>query len=391
MAEIILDIYGFDIEGSSLYFNCQYINAIFHMDIETGKTDCIKVPERYSMNIGSLHYALRIVEDKIWFAPYGADEIMVYDLKSGACEYIGIPRLEGHGRKHVKFCDIYEYGGWLILVPAEYPAILKIDKASYKITVVKWEEELIERYPHFKEDGRYIGISSWNYEVLGNMLHLFASNVSIRYNMDSDELDFCEISNERKSYAGVAGYGDKFALADRYDCELAIWDAAENKILKTIDLEYKGLNAEDDGGPLWVYKVKGGIAIAQGRDDFLRFFDYEGESRKIDLYIGRKDKYGCFINRVRQKGSRLAIPLEGQNAVLIVDTQEWEAKRVRMEICGLDMLKTRVEKEEYIVESNSPFRGLSDLIGRLKKSEGSKNTIAGGGGIGNKIYQSLRL
>ncbi len=388
MGKRILNIYGFDAGGNSLYFNNQLINAIFHMDIITGEVECIKIPDKYCLVQGSLHKDLHIDNDKIWFAPYAANDILIYDLKLNACEYVDIPRLEGHGRKFVKFCGIQDYGNWFILVPAEYPAILKINKITYEIIVTKWEEELLKRYPDFIKTNQYVGISSWNYEVYNNILYLFAANVSIQYNMESDELNFCEVSHKTKSYAGIARYRDKFAVADRADSELVIWDEAENKILKTYDLGFKGHKAGDDGGPLWVFKISGGIVVVQGKDNFLRFFDDAGEVRKINLDIENRGAGGYFVERIKQIKNDMIIPLEGQNAVLIVNTTDWSIKKIDMKFHGLELLTAKAKGENYIVENNL-FYELNDLFDRLKKNENVESETMCAGNIGFQIYQSL--
>ena len=384
----ILNMYGFDMEGNSLYFINQLINAIFHMDIITGKVECMKVLEKYQLFDAFLYRDLYIDGDKIWFVPYAADDILIYHLKSDTCEYINIPKLEGHGRKSVKFCGIYDYGQWFILVPAEYPAILKINKKTYEMIITKWEKELHEKYPDFTKNNQYVGISSWDYEVFNDTLYLFASSISIQYHMESDVLYFCEVCHEKKLYSGVARYGDKFAVADRVDSELEIWDEAENKILRTYGLGYKGCNAEDDGGPLWVYKISSGIVVAQGKDNFLSFFNNVGEVQKIGLGIEKKGIDGYFVNQIKQKNSDMIIPLEGQNAVLIINTKDWSIKKIDMKPFELERLKEKVVNEDYVVE-NSLFYKLNNLFDGLKKADRIENKTMWADNIGSKIYQSL--
>lgn len=389
MEEKNIEIYGFDINKDILYFNARDINGIFSMDINTGIIMYEAISEKYQLYNGYLYKDAKINNGKIWFAPYVADDILIYDLESKACKYIEIPKLKGYGRNNVKFCGIYDYGHWFIMIPAEYPAILKVNKETYEIIVVRWEEALLKSYSNSILINKYFGISSWSYEVFDNTLYLFSGNISIKYKMNTDKLNFCQISKEIKYYSGIARYGDVFVLADRYNDELEIWNEEENRILDCYDLGHQGTSVGDDSGAIWLFRAKEGIIIAQAKDDFLRVLNNSGIMLKVKLNISRKNKEGVFYSDVKQKENEIIIPLCQQNGILRVNTDNWFQKYTEMSFNGLIQFKKVVDRNNYIVE-DAVFYGLNDLIKRVNQCDISRNDTDKGQNIGRKIYHNVR-
>ncbi len=384
----LLDIGGFDIYDDNLYFYMMSANGIFNMNIKTGKVRYMTSSEKYQFFDGYLYRDVHLENNKIWFAPYGADDILIYDMQLNISKYISVPQLAGHGRKQVKFCGLYDADKQFIMVPAEYPAILKIDKETFKISVIKWEEKLLRAYPDFIKINKYIGITSWNYEVYNKKLYLFAGNISIRYDIETDELDFLQISNERRIYSGLARFEDTFALADRSKGELQIWREEENRILKVYDLGYQGEEAGDDGGPIWVFQINQGIVIAQSKDNFLFFLDYKSKIQKIRLDIDVCGSNENFFVQIKQKQNYLIIPSAGQNKILIVNTDNWMQRCVQMDFDNYKTLKKEIEHETYFIE-NAMFYQLNDLIRKLYNCEKDDIQIRMKNNYGKSIYMDI--
>lgn len=386
----VIDIFGFDVKDSTLYFSAKHVNGIFCMDVPTGKIEYVTMPEKNFYN-GLLYQDAKIDKNKIWFSPYGADNILIYNLVLDSCEYIDVPKLEGHGRQAVKFYALYDYDEWFILLPVEYPAILKIKKATYEIRIVPWEEKLLKKYPDFLDVNKGLSIAR-DFEVVDENMYLLAENVVIKYDMKTDELSFIQISHEARLYSGIVKYRDGFALVDRINSEFVVWNGEGSKIEKSsIDLGYRGIGEGDDGCPLGLFRVSKGIVIVQANADFLLIVDESGATRKINLNIKKNKAEDFFFTRVKQKGSKLIFPLDGQNIVLMVDTDDWSQQCIEMNLIDADfswLMEKKGKEGKYILE-NTVYYDMVDFINYIKKNEKYEDIKAKEHNIGTCIFRSI--
>ena len=385
-----IDIFGFDIGGDKLFFCAYEVNGIFQIDMQTGKVKYLTMSEKYDADSGYLYQDAKIDGEKIWFSPYGADNILVYNSTLNVCEYIDVPQIRGNGRDIAKFYGIYDCGKWFVLLPVEYPAILKVDKETYKIAVVHWEDKFVKEYPNFIYINGCLSIA-WDFEIVNEKIFLLAGNTIIKYNVNTDDILFYQIDKQKRMYTGIVSYENKFFLIDRLHSELMMWDEENNHVEKIdIDLGYSGKEAGDDGCPLGLFSVKEGIVIVQAKADYLLLVNKVGMIRKIDLHIKRSRMRTLFFSRVKQCGSELVLPLDGQNKVLLINTNDWTQKCIEMNLENLNFenIRVKIETEDCIME-NRVYYGLVNFIDNVKRCREEKNDDDIVYNAGKCIFQTM--
>lgn len=386
-----LDIFGFDVADNVLYFSGRQINAIFSMDLNSGAIKYRTVPEKYHLYDRSLFQDAKISGQKIWFVPYVADSILIYDMIQNTCKYIDIPNMNGHGRSTVKFGGLYDDGGWFVLIPAEYPAILKINKETYDMVVIRWEEELLKKYPDFLKINKSLSIAR-SYEVHEEKLYLLVENVVIKYDMRTDEISFVQMNGDARLYTGIAKYENVFILVERIYSKLVVWNEAYGQVRTTdINLGYRGISAGDDGCPLELFQVNEGIVVVQANANFLLLVNKSDIIRKIYFDIERKQEKDVFFTRVKQIGNRLIFPLDGKNAVLLVNTDDWTQQYVKMDLLHFDFepVMIELEKELYMLENDFPCT-IYNFIETVCRGEKTGIAKAEECNIGESIFSNTK-
>lgn len=382
-----IDIFGMEMDGNTLYFSARYANGIFKMDMRTGIIEYIMMADRNAITDQDLYQDAMIDDKKLWFTPYSANNIMIYDLVQCTCEYIDIPKASGVGREHVKFCGTYTYMDWMILIPAEYPAILKVNKKTHEVTSVLWQEPLIRAYPHLLKTNRYLAIA-WDFEVVGEWMYLLVQNIVIRYNMNTDEFSFNQVSRDSRMYTGIARYQNGFFLVDRMYSECLIWDEKNNTTEKIeIDLGYRGMENKEDGCPIGIIPVNKEIAIVQANADYILVVNEERKVQSISLEIGQNAQKKTALGRVKHSKEMLLIALDKRNQVLIVDMQDWSQRCITMDLEQLDFtpIRAKLEDKPYFIE-NEVYYQLTDFINHLENCPKKKGVYSETQQVGERIF-----
>ena len=390
----LIDIMGFDITEEYMYFSAQMANGIFRMNMSTGGIEHLIMSEKDKPTDGFLYSDVKLDGKKVWCIPYASKEIMIFDIDTKTCEFISIPKLSGNGRDNVKFNSLYEYEEWFILIPSEYPAIIKVNKKTYEVNFIKWEEKLLQKYPDFYEVNNFLAICA-DFEVVNDSMYLLAENVVIKYDMKSDNFTFIRINKEAKLYCGITRYYDEFILLDRADSELVIWNEESNCIRKLdVNLGYRGLNAQDDGCPLGIFSVNEQIVVVQAKADYLVLLDEKWRVRKIQLNVSGNSRLDLKFERYKFGESKLILPICEKNQIMIVDTRDWSQKLLDFDTRTLEFSSVREKMEEEYIElhENPVYYQLEHFIDHIELKNlnkvYSKKTQSN---IGKQIYENCKV
>ena len=128
-------------DGNLIWFVPREINAIFTLDITTGKTEFKHVLDLHKIyhNVGYM----RTVKfgDKLFVLPFAStDGIKVYDIMNNEIETIVIREVDDFSERfktkkwgmirHFLECEIFE--GKMYLIGIDYPAIVELDLQTYE-------------------------------------------------------------------------------------------------------------------------------------------------------------------------------------------------------------------------------------------------------------------
>lgn len=206
-----------------MYFISKYMNIIFSLDTIDGKVSmvsCLPEHDAFDSRLGAKILSWR---NELIFAPMKAQKIWRYNLET--------KRWKGYERKaYIDETEMFEaiiYGDTAFIIGSNYPAIIRIDLVSDKMTYID------EPYRFLKE--KKIGMNDsyfrTSYARIGSWIFLASclDNMVLKFDLESLEYKWLEIGSKGNCYSGISWDGEYFWLAPRKGTPLVRWNG-ENEI-----------------------------------------------------------------------------------------------------------------------------------------------------------------
>jgi hypothetical protein len=130
------------VEADGYYwFTPYYFNALMRMDKDSLEVEYMGMFPGEAQGIRQLYRAGARVGNKLYFTPYSAENMGVYDMDSGEFGRVGIPKPEDAERPKsynadAKFTRGVEAGGKLYMLPSSYPGLLVYDVSENSFDLV---------------------------------------------------------------------------------------------------------------------------------------------------------------------------------------------------------------------------------------------------------------
>lgn len=363
-----LVIYGIVKNRNILYLVPGYLNGIISVDLSTGETCFIRMFEKGNMVGQELYKDILVSDGLVWCSPYRENDIAVYDLTKQKFTYLLLPVMNERGRNLFRCGGMFEAGEDVIILPLEYPGIIRVNKKNLEIRTVSWKEELyLECRENFAE--KMFALAR-DYEIDGGEIYLLDNNYILKYNRIDNSIRFVNVCRENKTFAGIVGFGDKFILLDRSRAELFEWTRGENSLKKiNIVLGYGGTETENEEGdacPVGLVRTKDKIIILLAASPYLYLMDKEYRLEKIALAMEDIEQYESKWHYTCYEfdGRNLYIPVCYENKILIIDTETWEQKSVTIYLSEADaeiIFKNAMTAEKPMTE-NALFYSLEHLL-----------------------------
>lgn len=117
------------IDGDTAYASCSEFNALFKVDLKTGDCTYISLFPEEHVNKRRLFIKAIYVNEKIYFIPASASAIYVFCPTANAFERIEIEENidDKSYNANAKFADAFICENTIYILPATYPAIIKLD------------------------------------------------------------------------------------------------------------------------------------------------------------------------------------------------------------------------------------------------------------------------
>lgn len=371
MVEMKLVIHGIAKHGNILYLVPGYLNGIITVDLETCTTRFISMCEKKHRVGQDLYEGILVSGGLVWCSPCMESQITVYDPSKQKFTHFPLPELNGRGRNLFRCGRLYEIGEEIIVLPQEYPGIIKINKSSFGMKTIAWKEGL---YRECKEDftKRMFGLSK-DYETVEEEIWLLDCNYILRYDSRNDSLKYVRVCNEYRVFEGIVKFKDKIILLDRLRAELFEW-TQEDHVLKKINADwgYDGMdteNEEGDGCPVGLIRTKNKIIVLLAASKYLYLMDETYGMEKIELDMGDTEQYESKWHYMCYEfdGRNLYLPVCYDNKILIIDTETWEQKTVEIHMGAEDaesIFMNAMTAEKPLTE-NALFYSLEHFIDKL--------------------------
>ncbi|MCL2539055.1 MAG: hypothetical protein FWE66_01820, partial [Oscillospiraceae bacterium] len=132
-------------DGENFWFLAYGYNALFKMDKQNLIVKYVGSFPNESFSENHLYSSVTFCDDKLFFAPSIADEIAVYDIKTGKFIKIGLvePECMADNTGRSKFTRAVMYNNSVFLIGFTYPAIVRLNTDNYEISYYDdWVETL---------------------------------------------------------------------------------------------------------------------------------------------------------------------------------------------------------------------------------------------------------
>ena len=135
-------------DGKELWFTEYEYNALFKMNLKSRDVELAGIIPNEEFMRGRLYSSIAYCDEKLYFAPFSAQEIAEYDLKKKKFRKIPLP-IPKHGEslfwKNEKFFRTVAWREKVYFIPWRYPGMLCYDTKKDTIMVlsdwVAWTEE----------------------------------------------------------------------------------------------------------------------------------------------------------------------------------------------------------------------------------------------------------
>jgi hypothetical protein len=198
-------------DGKYLWFTASYANALFKMDKRSWKADYMgTVPEFTNLNASS-YGGIAECNGMLYFAPFYANCIGTYDLKSCLFDKLAIKNLNSP-RNH-KCYTLCAYGSCVYIFGLTYPSIIKLNTDTKQMTYISdWITPL--KKLRTNDDNYFFSAVS----VRGNeaVLSTLSANAAVIFNMDTCRSKIIEIPSKNNGYQDICFDGEYYWLAARY-------------------------------------------------------------------------------------------------------------------------------------------------------------------------------
>ncbi|MCL2661935.1 MAG: hypothetical protein FWE83_01210 [Oscillospiraceae bacterium] len=259
------------VNKDKIWFTVRYINALFYM----AKDDCVlklagSVPGEVAY-IPASDYSLYLTpveyNNKLYFPPFSANEIAVFDLHSEKFSKVRYNREKTQKNKN-DFSDAILYGSNIYFIPHGYPGILRLCTESMEMSyIVDWLEPLnnITGNPqtHFYR-ACLVDSSIWAPSL--------ESNAVLQYDIKENKCSIYEVGEKHFRYISISFDGANFWLSPLFGNNMPItkWHP-----IKGVKNEFGDIYSENN--------TKGFLA-EKHCGDYIWFIPiFDGDTYKIDF------------------------------------------------------------------------------------------------------------
>lgn len=218
--------------GNRIWFCPQYFNGLFCMDSVTGKISCSGEFPNEEYGTKRLYASMKLMKGKIYFIPFSAKSIAVYDIETGEFSNILIDEEKAGCKVETDFLfmGVAEYKNYLFLLPVLCRAIMRLNVDSQEIEyITNWFSEI---RPYIFNRG--CGFFRRQVVVRGDKLYAPFCNANAVLELDCNTLNskIHILGEEKTGYSGICREGDDFYLSPMESGDLYKWNVENQSIRK---------------------------------------------------------------------------------------------------------------------------------------------------------------
>jgi len=255
-------------DGENFWFTAFHFNALFKMNKQTWEAEYMGSFPNEDFFKWRLYGQIAECDGKLYFAPFSANEIGVYEIKSGVFEKIVFkkPAIDINTKyySYAKFNAITVNENYIFLMGSYYPAIIRIDTENGNIDYfTDWVKLLGESS---NKDEPYF----WKVYITGNqiLLPVGKTNAVLEYDMCTGTSKIHRIGDNNNNYMDICFDGENYWVLSRKSKTIIKWNPDKNEYKEYNDYPY-GFKYEEFGfagieyldGFVWLIPAFANMAI----------------------------------------------------------------------------------------------------------------------------------
>lgn len=210
------------IDENTAYASCSEFNALFKVDLKTGDCTYISLFPEEHINKRRLFIKALYVNEKIYFIPASASAIYVFCPKTNTFERIEIE--ENIGDKpynaNAKFADAFIHENTIYILPATYPAIIKLD--CRKNTLEYIVKNILTCDYLFRPGTAQMGSKLFVPNTKDNLV--------LEFDMETDEIQLHHVGKNNHGSWSIVSDEDSLWLIPKAHGPIVKWDYLSGKI-----------------------------------------------------------------------------------------------------------------------------------------------------------------
>lgn len=326
--------------GEYLFLFANNLNILFSVSLSDGKLEFLgSIPEESVLSKG-LTCKLVYIKEHIIVVPLLAKKIWIYSLKTREWRFVVIEECRGYGRG-TYFRQAIQYKDSLFFIGGHYPAIVKMDLPSCKLTYFKAP---FQRHNKCEEPDELYFRGDFVYKENTVYLASGRDNTVLMYHLDTQTYKWIEIGKKENRYSGIMWDGKNYWLSPRKNTSIVKWDG-NNRITeyeipeeeKVRDIAYAGVIKRNDQIIIPALVRSGANTIILMDDGSMDF-----DRKRYTFY------------KKTEKGDYLAQDSDGQIIFISAKGMKWQYK------CELS-----VERISTLL--NASNIDINDIAGRVNK------------------------
>lgn len=340
------------VDNDKIWFFPYEFNSLFTVNLKNEKCELIGLISNEAYGKKRLYESMKLLNGKIYFIPFYAKSIAVYDIKKGKFNNIILDeRKIGCRIEQPLFGGAEVYGKYLYIFPIFSKAIIQLNTDNDGVEyIVDWAEE-VDRI-RFNNDAYFKRQAVIVEDKL--MIPFCNANAVMSFDCQTAEYKIYKLGEEKKGYSGITFDGESFWLSSRNGRELV------RCILGANDIETMKLGREDEPQNLYTY-----VGVLCNQQKIMIFpaaeqEDFEVEDKQVVLQEG-------VYTFAEEDDQNLLCFRKDMGRLILINKKDNLRTEIEIKINDEDIDKKRMIKEAQEAMSEDKILHLEDLITVLRE------------------------
>ena len=340
------------IDNDKVWFFPYEFNSLFSMNLEDKKIELIGLIPDEAYGEKRLYESIKLIGEKIYFVPFYAKTIAVFDIKKRQFSNITLDEEKtGCSIGQPLFGGAEVYGKYLYMLPVFSQAFIRLNTVNDNVEyIVGWAEKVDKL--RFNSDAYFRRQAIL---VEGRLMIPFCSvNAVMELDCKTTEYRIHKLGEEKRGYSGICFDGKNFWLSPRTDRVLVRWNPGAHYV------EAIEMGQENEVQDIYTY-----VGLLSGQQKIMVFPSVKKEDVEVeDFQVALQEGTYTFA---KEEGNNLIYFREDIGKLILINKNNDLKTEIDVKVRFEDIDKKRMIKEAQKAMSEGKFLNVEDLIEALQE------------------------